>query len=530
MTKKLLTVANLSIQADQAAAPIVRDLSFSLAPGETLVIVGQSGAGKSMTLKALAGLLPAGFQAQGSISLSGKELLGPKAAKLVRGHEILYMSQQAMTAFDPLVRIGTQLAETLRTREKNLSAAAVREKLLEVLSSLRFADPASVLERFPCELSGGMLQRCMTAAALLLEPQVILADEPTSALDVLSIHRVLEELERTRDATGAALIVVTHDLNVARRLADSVLVMKDGRCLEQGSREILDHPQTDYARHLEQTQAKMVWALEEATQGKALQAMRDECTLPALVTASNLSKNYLRGGSWWRPQRQQVLADIDFSLYPGEVTGLVGGSGEGKSTLSRLLLGMENPDGGEIRIENQPLQSWRSQNPGGISAVFQNYADAADPRWSVEESIAEPLREALHPQSFPQAQDRALELLSEVGLPQAKARSLPHELSGGELQRVSIARALAARPKLVVFDEALSSLDASIQGEILELLKKLRRPDSSWLFISHDLKLVASICTRVLFLSKGRIVESLPVDRLGEARSQTAQELLAAAF
>lgn len=530
MTEKLLTVSDLTITAEHAAAPIVHGLSFSLARGETLVIVGQSGAGKSMTMKTLANLLPAGFAAQGSIRLAGKELLGAHKTKLVRGHDILYMSQQAMTAFDPLVRIGTQLAETLRTREKHLSSAQVRAKILDVLASLRFADPAAVLERFPCELSGGMLQRCMTAAALLLEPQVILADEPTSALDVLSIHRVLEELERTRDATGAALIVVTHDLSVARRLADSVLVMKDGQCLEQGSREILDHPKTDYARHLEQTQAQMVWALEEATQGKALEAMRNECTMPALVTASNLSKNYLRGGSWWRPQEQRVLDDVDFRLYPGEVTGLVGGSGEGKSTLSRLLLGMENPDGGEIRIENMPLQSWREKNPGGISAVFQNYADAADPRWTVEESIVEPLRDQALSVSADKADERALYLLDQVGLPANKARRLPHELSGGELQRVSIARALAAHPKLVVFDEALSSLDASIQGEILELLKKLRRPDSSWLFISHDLKLVASICTRVLFLSKGRIVESLPVERLGQAKSQTARELLAAAF
>lgn len=533
---------------------ILRGIDFDVHAGECLAVIGESGAGKSTALKAVCGLLPPCLRAEGEVRLHGEEVLHLGYRRRDRGRRILYLSQQPMTAFDPLVRLGRQLEETLRAHRPVLSRRDARSEIASALASLRFADPEAALERYPCELSGGMLQRMMTAAALLLKPEIVVADEPTSALDVLSVREVRRSLERIRAETHASLVIVTHDLGFAESLADRFIVMKAGEIVEAGGPKVLAAPKTPYVQHLAGMRRKMEAALAKSLEAKpaaegsasgasataeALEASAASAAEPPLLLAKGLVKRYAAPRQpLFGPRRlSTVLEGAALSLRPGEAVGLVGPSGAGKSTLARLLLGLEAPDAGTLLASGEPLVRWRAAHPGAASLISQNYAESADPAWTVDEIVAEPIRLAMRRAAPEKRAALTGELsraalakrLADVGLPEAMLDRRPHELSGGELQRICIARALAASPQLVVFDEALSSLDASVQGEIIELLQKMPRHDAAWLFISHDLRAVAALCTRVLFLSNGRIVESADAKRLGAVKTPEARVLVEAA-
>lgn len=504
---------------------IVSDMSFSLEAGECLAVIGESGAGKSLALRAVCGLLPPCLRAEGSVRIQGREVFGRSAAALGCGQTLLYLTQQPMTAFDPLSRLGDQLEETLRLVARRTSAEA-RRQLTDAFNALGFDAAQEALDKYPCELSGGMLQRAMLALALLLKPRIIIADEPTSALDALSTRRVTQQLLRIRRETGASLMLVTHDLGFAAALADRVIVMRGGCIVESGGKEVFCSPQSAYARHLVEMRSTLdqalLRALGVASNKTQRSAVRNPTCRTPLVKVRGLRHGYACATS---RRRREVLRDISLDIASGEVVGLVGPSGAGKSTLSRILLGLEEPQGGTVLISGMSPLKARTSCPGIMSVVFQNYSEAADPMWTVSETVLEPQ------QLMPANQRPRLEvdaLLKAVSLPKNAAKRLPNNLSGGELQRVSIARALAARPDFIVFDEALSSLDASVQAEILRLLPALKaqNPSSAWLFITHDLRAAAAVCSRILFLEDGRIVESLSTNRLFEAQSVLARSLI----
>lgn len=523
---------------------ILKGIDFEVRRSESLAIIGESGAGKSLAVKTVCGLLPENLCAEGSVRVHRKLVrINSPQAKLL-GRQLLYLSQQPMSAFDPLSRLGKQIEETLKVHFPNEPIVERKKRIDEIFRFLRFENPAAVLSRFPSELSGGMLQRAMTAIAILLKPEAVIADEPTSALDVLSVREVLKILKTIQEQTGAALIVITHDLAFAEALAHRFIVMKSGRIVEAGGPEILQTPRHPYFKHLVQMRhsmkARLAATLQRVESASSEAPTFPQKALPRLLEVRHLQKSYRKTCSSFfsRPQSISVLADVDLDIQSGETVALIGASGEGKSTLSRLLLGLEKPDSGTIRINGMSLEQWQRLNPGAMSVVSQNYEDSADPTWTVAGILAEPLKVKLLSAETSEAKNIRAKLtdtyfeqcLSRVGLGNDKLHRHPHELSGGELQRVCIARALISDPRFVVFDEALSSLDAAVQGEILELLLQLRTKDSSWLFISHDLKAVAALCDRVLFLHGGRIVESISADKLAEVSTPTAKELLGAAM
>lgn len=534
----ILRVENLTVySASQQGRQLVRSVSFTVNRLETLAVVGESGAGKSLALRAVCGLLPAGLHAQGSVQWRGQTAEDLARAR-ARQHRVLYLSQQSMSAFDPLRTIGAQIKETMRVHFPTMTDEAMHAKIIDTLAALRFTDPQLVMVRYPCELSGGMLQRCMVAIAVLLKPELIVADEPTSALDVVASLHVRRELEQLKHSTGASLVLVTHDLAFAQAMADRIIVMKDGDIVEAGDKSLLQSSQHSFVRHMIAMRNKLQGALMSVLGRDGAQNRTEAVeSQPTFLTVRDVTKSY---GSSKRSQSASKLVVLDrmsFDIGPNEIVGLVGASGEGKSTLSRLLLGLEKPDQGQILIEGMPVERWQRAHPCGMSLVSQNYVDSVDPHWCVADILREPLRmqmrgadaekrrELLHAQSTEQLALR----LQEVGLSPRLLESLPNELSGGQIQRVCIARALIAKARFIVFDEALSSLDASVQGEIVELLQKLAAAHTTWLFISHDLKVVCSLCTRVLFLHRGKIDNDVPIEALASVQTPTAKALIEAA-
>ena len=499
----ILSVAGLRVR-DSWDREILHGLDLDVRRGECLALVGESGAGKSLTLRALAGLLPHGFTVSGTMDFEGRTLCAPGAFAAVRGRRILYMAQQAMTAFDPLVRIGVQLGETASAA--GLSGSKADEAVSRALRAVGL-DPARILRAFPCELSGGMLQRVMTACVLILRPDVILADEPTSALDVVNVRAVLASLQEVRRTTGSALVLVTHDLGLAAGLADRFVILMSGGIVEKGGREIFERPSHPYTQRLALAWRRANAVLQESLAAGPAPAAEEPQRAPEAEPVLRIEgvTKYYASGSFLRRSVHEVLRGVNLEVRRGEVVGLIGGSGEGKSTLSRLILGLEAPTAGRILVRGADRSELCS---GEASVVFQNYLDSADPVWTVGDVIEEPVRLA-------GGRVDVRDLLRRVGLPAEYASRRPHQLSGG--------------PSLVVFDEALSSLDASVQDEIMELLAELKPDHAGWLFISHDLKAVARLCDRVAVLSEGRIVEVMDAARMGSPSSEAGRRFVEAA-
>lgn len=542
--KNLIEVKNLKImpRANPRDA-ILKGVDFDIKSGESLALLGESGAGKSLALQAVCGLLPPCLTASGSVKLHGLEVLPQRYNRSDRGKKILYLSQQPTTAFDPLEKIGPQLIETIITHFPSLTKKEATKTICETLSLLRIADPNFVLSHYPHELSGGMLQRAMIACALILKPEVVIADEPTSALDALSVQEVLQGLNRIRKETAATLIVVTHHLSVAQALADRIIVMKNGQIVESGFTDIVSRPQTPYFQHLiemrEELSAtfnKLQLSTEPTRETDSkVKSLSNNC----LIETHHLYKAYPTSRRIFpsRAEFHSVLKGVDLQINRAEIVGLAGASGVGKTTLARLILGLEKPEKGSISIEGEDLFSWRKRHCACMSVIFQNYTQSVDPSWTIREILSEPIELkclSLNRNERQYFEEKLKDLslkttLQSVGLDENKLDRFPHELSGGELQRVCIARALIAEPKLIVFDEALSSLDASIQGEIIKLLKKLPKRDAAWLFISHDIKALTALCDRILFLHDGQIIESIAKNDLFKTRHPVVRQMIEAA-
>ncbi|MFK0007545.1 ABC transporter ATP-binding protein [Paenarthrobacter sp. NPDC090520] len=511
----LLTVQGLSIAYGRAA--VVHDVGFSLAKGESLALIGESGSGKSTIAKAVLRLLPHDSTATGKVELDGKDLLSlaEKQFRPYRGRELGFIPQDPASALNPVRTIGAQAHEAAALLGET-DPEVRRAKILEVLEQVGLPDPGRVYNSYPHQLSGGMLQRVLIALTVLPRPSLIVADEPTSALDVTVQKLILDMLTELRRELDISLLLITHDLAIAAERADSLVVLKDGAVQESGpSREIFAAPATEYARNL---QADVPALHPDRYRNQRLThdgGSRTDASGspagPAQIDVRGVTKRFHAGG------KGIVAVDgVSFSVERGRTHALVGESGSGKTTAVRLLLGLEQPDGGEIAVAGQST-SGRSRTEvreirRHLQLVYQNPFTSLDPTWKVSRIVQEPLEQFGLGTKAERVQ-RVREALEAVGLPASVASRRPANLSGGQRQRVAIARALVVRPDVVVLDEPTSALDVSVQAGILELLAQLQRDlGLTYLFVSHDLALVRQVADTVSVLRRGQVVEDGPVE------------------
>ena len=496
----LLEIRNLSIAlpvgADRADA--VSDISFTLSAGEILCIVGESGSGKSVASAAIAGLLPKGLRARaGAILFEGRDLLTlpEPALRALRGARIGMIFQEPMTALNPLMRVGEQIAEVLEVHGHRPG-----DRVRELLELVRLPDPARIARSYPHMLSGGQRQRVVIAAALALEPAILIADEPTTALDVTTQASILQLIRDIQRRRGMGVLFVTHDFGVVAEIADRVAVMRHGRIVEEGAADaVLRQPRHDYTKAL----------IAAVPHGRP--AGRVGLEGPRLLDLAGVAKTYRgRGGLFGRAAPVAAIVDATLHLRAGETLGLVGESGSGKSTLARCIVRLVQPEAGAIRFHGTDLRplshrQWRPYRKR-IQMVFQDPFGSLNPRRRVGDIITDgPIA---HGTPRGAAALRMRELLALVRLDPSAADRYPHEFSGGQRQRIGIARALAMEPELLIADEPVSALDVSVQAEVLALLEDLRgRLGLSMLFITHDLRVAAQICDRVAVMRKGEIVE-----------------------
>jgi peptide/nickel transport system ATP-binding protein len=527
--RALLVLERLAVTFATAAGRVnaVEDVSLSVVPGECLGVVGESGAGKSQAFLAVMGLLAANGRATGSARFAGTELLGLKPAALdrVRGARIGMVFQDPMTSLTPHLTIGEQVSEVI-TRHLGLGRAAARSRALELLERVELGDPEPRMRQYPHELSGGMRQRAGIAIALACAPELLIADEPTTALDVTVQAQILALLAGLKRERSMALVLITHDMGAVAGVADRVAVMRAGRVVEAGAvAAILKSPRDPYTRELVRAAAPPA----QVPPGPAAQPAR------TALAVSRLSVGFRLGRGWLKsPARLTALRGVGFELAAGEALGVVGESGGGKSTLARAVLALLRPSAGEVVWMGRDLLTLGSGELRALRAelqiVFQDPAGSLDPRMTVTGIVGEPL--LVHrPQLEPAGRAQAIAaMLRRVGLGTELADRYPHELSGGQCQRVGIARAMILEPRLLVCDEPLSALDAPTQREILALLEGLRRESGmSLLFVSHDLAAVRRLCERVLVLYLGTMMELARSESLyTRPRHPYARELLAA--
>ncbi|MEQ6918156.1 ABC transporter ATP-binding protein [Halomonas aquatica] len=504
MSEPVLSLRGLTLSLPKGAdrPHAVEEVSYDVQRGEILCVVGESGSGKSMAANAVMGLLPKGVRpTAGEAIFDGKDLLRmtEKQHRALRGLRISMIFQEPMTALNPLMRVGAQISEVFEAHGR-LTGKERQARALELLIEVGIPQPEKAIRAYPFELSGGQRQRVMIAMALALEPELLIADEPTTALDVTTQAQILELIRDLQQRHGMAVMFITHDFGVVAEIANRVCVMREGRIVELGTaREVLDHPRHQYTRDL-----------IAAIPGSVIPETRTGETPAPLLEVRNLRKVFRSRGGLFKPAREvQALHDVGFTLAPGETLGIVGESGSGKSTLGRCVVRLERPDSGSLSLSGIDLSSLAGEalrrERRRVQMIFQDPYASLNPRTRVGMAIAQgPVANGV-PKA--QALARADELLELVGLGGVADR-FPHEFSGGQRQRIGIARALALDPELIVADEAVSALDVSIQAQILELLEELKQKLSlSLLFITHDLRVAAQICDRIIVMQHGRIVE-----------------------
>ena len=508
----------------------VRDVSFQLHKGETIALVGESGSGKSVTARTVMRLLTkrATIGKQSRITLSGKDVLGLSDAQMrkLRGNDLTMIFQEPMSSLNPVYTIGQQICEILHLHNRISRAEAMRraEALLE---EVQIPEPAARLRQYPHQLSGGQRQRVMIAMALANRPDVLIADEPTTALDVTVQAQILNLIKDLKSKYGMAVILITHDLTIVRQFSDYVYVMQNGTVQEHNTtEELFTNPQHSYTRHL----------LASEPKGAARPIEPDS---PTMLEGRQVKVAFaLKRGGFFKPDFFELVAvdKLSLNLKRHETLGLVGESGSGKTTFGQALIRLIGNQGGEIlfdgeRIDTKDRQAMRPLR-NRMQIVFQDPFASLNPRMSVRQIIEEGLIVNGIGADSRERRDRVRQALRDAGMPDTILNRFPHEFSGGQRQRLAIARAIALEPEFILLDEPTSALDLSVQAQIIELLRKLQHEKGlSYLFISHDLKVVKALCHRVMVMQHGKIVEEGPVNEVLEnPRTDYTRRLVRAAF
>ena len=520
----------VSFAVDGGMIEAVRDVSFRLHRGQTIALVGESGSGKSVTARAVMRLLSkrAVVSDATAITYNGKDMahLSDNEMRKLRGDRISMIFQEPMSSLNPVYRIGAQIVEVLRIHRK-ITKAAARKRVLELLDLVQIPDPTARIDQFPHQLSGGQRQRVMIAMALANNPDVLVADEPTTALDVTVQAEILNLIKELKAKTGMAVILITHDLTVVRQFASYVYVMQHGEVREEGPTEaIFGNPQHPYTRRLLGSEPK--------GQANALQGNPE-----TVLSGKDIRVSYTlrKGGAFRRTYSDLKAVDnLSLDLKRGETLGLVGESGSGKTTFGQALIRLNKMNAGEVTfqgdridgLDRKDMKPYRRR----MQIVFQDPFSSLNPRMSVRQIIEEGLIVNGIGKGRADRIERVKQALLDAGLPDTILSRFPHEFSGGQRQRLAIARAVALEPEFILLDEPTSALDLSVQAQIIELLRKLQRDKGlSYLFISHDLKVVRAMCHRVIVMQNGQIVEQGPVEQVLEnPTTDYTRRLVRAAF
>lgn len=516
MTSPILTVRDLKVEFDtpDGAVRAVKGIDLEVSAGECLGIVGESGSGKSQTVLAAMGLLADNGTATGSIMFNDTEMLTADAKTLrdIRGDRMSMIFQNPLTSLTPHMTVGAQMREVLRLH-KGLKGEEANKVCVDWLEHVRIPEARRRMDQFPHELSGGMRQRVMVAIAMLCGPRLLLADEPTTALDVTVQAQVLDLMDELKRETGTGIALITHDMGVVARMCDRVVVMRRGEIVETGGiDEIFYNPQHEYTKML----LDAVPRIDQPNRpGRPSLGPAPGADVEPILQADELKVHFpinVGGGLFGKTKPLKAVDGVSFELKPGETLGVVGESGCGKSTLARAVLKLVPQTAGTVAWMGRDISGADRKTMNALrddlQIVFQDPMASLDPRMTIGTSIAEPL--TVHAPELDKAarEAKVQEIMPRVGLDPALINRYPHELSGGQNQRVGIARAMIVDPKLVVCDEAVSALDVSVQAQVVDLLIELQKEfDLAMIFISHDLSVVREISHRVMVLYLGKVVE-----------------------
>lgn len=532
MTDPILSVENAKISFRTVVGQVdaVKNVSYDVRRGETLAVVGESGSGKSVTARAIMGMLaPNAIVGEDTkIIFDGEDISEWPEIKLqdIRGRRIAMIFQEPLTSLNPVYKIGDQVGEII-TAHRKISKADLRKEVVRLLDEVQLPDPETRYSQYPHEMSGGQRQRVMIAMALANNPDLLIADEPTTALDVTVQAEILSLLKDLQKKHGMAVVLITHDLTVVSKVSDTVVVMRQGEVVERGNtQEVFENPQHPYTKHLINSEPK------------GMPDPLDEDAGPVL-TGTNMSISFmLKVGGFFNPKLKELKAvdNISATIRKGETLGIVGESGSGKTTLGMAMIRLGNYQKGEIsfqgdridQLSRKELQPYRTR----MQVVFQDPFSSLNPRMIIRQILEEGLI-VNNIGGSADERDRLLrQALDDVHMPHACLDRFPHEFSGGQRQRLAIARAIVLSPEFILLDEPTSALDLSIQAQIIDLLRELRRKrDLSYLFISHDLKVVRALCHNVIVMQHGQVVEMGPTEQvLTDPKTAYTRRLVDAAF
>jgi len=507
--QKLLDLKNAEVKfsVEGGIVNAVNDISFDIMKGETLAVVGESGSGKSVTARTIMKMLPKNSSIGSNFKIKFKDVditnLTQEQMRQIRGDTITMIFQEPLTSLNPLHRIGSQLIEVLREHNK-IDKTTATERALELLKEVQIPQPEERLNQYPHQLSGGQRQRVMIAMAIANKPDLLIADEPTTALDVTIQSQILKLLKDLQKKYGMAIMLITHDLTVVRKTSDRICVMRYGKIVERGiTEEVFSNPQHEYTKHLINSEPSgEPDPYDESNKDFIIQGQ--QCTV----------KFTLKKGNFFNQKETELIAvnNVDIKARYGETIGIVGESGSGKSTLGMSLIKLQDINSGKIFFKDEEIQDYNTKQLKDLrehmQIVFQDPFSSLNPRHTIKQIIGEGLDINRKNLSKEQKDDLIRKTLNEVNLDEAVLHRFPHEFSGGQRQRIAIARAIILNPEFILLDEPTSALDLSIQAQIIELLRSLRRNHNlSYIFISHNLKVIRSLCHYTLVMKDGKVIE-----------------------
>ena len=507
--QKLLDLKNAEVKfsVEGGIVNAVNDISFDIMKGETLAVVGESGSGKSVTARTIMKMLPKNSSIGSNFKIEFKDVditnLTQEQMRQIRGDTITMIFQEPLTSLNPLHRIGSQLIEVLREHNK-IDKIVAKERALELLKEVQIPQPEERLNQYPHQLSGGQRQRVMIAMAIANRPDLLIADEPTTALDVTIQSQILKLLKDLQKKYGMAIMLITHDLTVVRKTSDRICVMRYGKIVERGiTEDVFNNPQHEYTKHLINSEPSGEPDPYDAS-NKDYIIQGQQCTV----------KFTLKKGNFFNQKKTELIPvnNVDIKARYGETIGIVGESGSGKSTLGMSLIKLQDINSGKIFFKDEEIQDYNTKQLKDLrehmQIVFQDPFSSLNPRHTIKQIIGEGLEINRKDLSKKEKDDLIKKTLNEVNLDEAVLHRFPHEFSGGQRQRIAIARAIILNPEFILLDEPTSALDLSIQAQIIDLLRSLRRNHNlSYIFISHNLKVIRSLCHYTLVMKDGKVIE-----------------------